>query len=618
MNTTNINTTNTTAPQLISTAKVETVKGIINEASTLLHSMNRPDSAAVLKSEVESMKDRPYRIAVIGEFKTGKSTFINAAFLGQELLFSDIMEATCVPTELAWGEKPLMKIFPYLEKNQQTIAGSDSITIRDGEETPVEVTSPTAKDIRMETSADSAPDREFKARRISKVRVELPNALLKGITVLDSPGINSTSGAVVDAALRIVPSCDTVIFVTKGGQLSQSEEEFLRSGVLEQGIARAIIVINHFDNMMPLNDEGRKEHMHALRAKLRQFGKDHLQVTMVDSKAWLESIKSGDPIPKDAAEFTQILGDFIGKDLAKARLEKAMEVTKREIRSALLELTAVSTLQKKSDLERVQIAANLTSKTEEASNRLDNLRQDFESEFFGHLNQFRSSLKTGITSTINQFKGLLRAATDLSSLTDQLATMQSTMRPQIEAKYIDATRTLKRDLQVSNDRFTREVRTALLNLDTDMIPDIGKDVSLPPIPAPLVVILDYILVVIASPLPFVADIVLRLLADRFPEIRKIMPTGLAKTLAQGWIEKQLDQQFAETSDEIDRRIDSIKAEATAAVGKSLQSLLDAEVAPLKKALRSADEKKAPWNTEEITRYETELKALYNRSNEHCH
>lgn len=613
----NMNATKHFAPQVISATKLEAVKETIGQAKSIFTSMNHPNSVAVLDAEIESMNHRPYRIAVIGEFKTGKSTFINAAFLGQDLLFSDTMEATCVPTEIAWGEKPLMKIFPYLEKLEHSTDSRDAITIRDGEEQPLEVPSPNAKDIRMETSADTSSEREFKARRISKVRVELPNSLLKGITVLDSPGINSTSGAVVDAALRIVPSCDTVIFVTKGGQLSQSEEEFLRSGVLEQGIARAIIVINHFDNMMPLNEEGRKEHISALRAKLRQLGKDHLHVTMVDSKAWLDSIRSGDPIPKDVAEFSKILGDFINKDLAKARLEKTMEVAKREIRSALVELTAVGTLQKKSEQERAQIAANLTSKTEEASNRLDDLRQDFESEFFGHLNQFRSSLKTGITSTINQFKGQLRAASDLSTLTDQLASMQATMRPQIEAKYIDATRTLKRDLQISNDRFSREVRTALLNLDSDMVPNIGKDVSLPPIPAPLVVILDYILVVVASPLPLVADIVLRLLADRFPEIRKIMPTGLAKTLAQGWIEKQLDQQFAETSDEIDRRIDSIKSEATAAVGKSLQYLLDAEVAPLKKALRAAEEKQLPWTAEQVTRYETELKAIYIRSNELC-
>ena len=614
----NMNTTNHSAPKAISAANVETVTEVITQAKSILSSMNHPKSVELLNAEVEAMKTRPYRIAVIGEFKTGKSTFINAAFLGQELLFSDIMEATCVPTELSWGEKPLMKIFPYLEKNQQTIDGNVSITLRDGEETPVEVDSPTAKDIRMETSADTPEDREFKARRISRVRVELPNANLQGITVLDSPGINSTTGAVVDAALRIVPSCDTVIFVTRGGQLSQSEEEFLSSGVLEKGIARAIVVINHFSDRMDLSDEGRKDHMDALRAKLRQFGKDHLEVTMVDSKAWLDAIKSGDPIPKDAVEFSEILSHFINNDLAKARLEKAMEVTKREVRSALVELAAVGTLQKKSEQERAKIAANLMSKTQEATTRLDDLRQDFESEFFGHLNQFRSTLKTGIISTINQFKGQLRTATDLSSLTDQLASMQAAIRPQIEAKYIDATRTLKRDIQVSNDRFSREVRTALLNLDSDMIPDIGKDVSLPPIPAPLVVILDYILVVIASPLPFVADIVLRLLADRFPEIRKIMPTGIAKTLAQGWIEKQIDKQFEETSHEIDRRIDSIKNEALASVGKSLHFLLDAEVAPLKKALRAVDEKMLPWTVEQIGQYEIELKAIYDRANGFCH
>jgi hypothetical protein len=618
MNTTNINTTNTTAPQLVPTAQVEAVTGIMTKAKDVLTSMNRPESVAVINAESNSIKTRPYRIAVIGEFKTGKSTFINAAFLGQELLFSDMMEATCVPTELAWGEKPMMKIFPYLEKIQESIHGSESITIRDGEESPVEVSSPSSKDIRMETSADSPADREFKARRISRVRVELPNACLQGITVLDSPGINSTSGAVVDAALRIVPSCDSVIFITKGGQLSQSEEEFLRSGVLEHGIARAIVVINHFDNMMPLGDEGRKEHMDALRAKLRHLGKGHLQVAMVDSKGWLNSIKAGEPIPRDAADFSRLLSDFISKDLGKARLEKSVELTKREIRAALVELAAMSAIHQKTNEERARISSNLANKTAEASAKLDELREDFESEFFGHLRQFANTIKTGISTTINQFKGQLRATDDFASLGDQLASMQATMRPQVEAKYIDATRVLKRDLQISNDRFSREVRNAISSIDSTMVPDIGKNVSLPPIPAPLVVVLDYILVIIASPFPMVADIIFRLLADRFPQIRKIMPTGIAKSMAQGWIEKQLDKQVKDSTDEIDRRIESIKADATVAVSKSLQTLLDAEVAPLKKALRACEEKRLPWSAEQIENYTTELKSIYARSTEICH
>jgi hypothetical protein len=112
----------------------------------------------------------------------------------------------------------------------------------------------------------------------------------------------------------------------------------------------------------------------------------------------------------------------------------------------------------------------------------------------------------------------------------------------------------------------------------------------------------------------VADIILRMLADRFPEVRKIMPAGLAKSMAQGWIEKQLDKQIAATLDEIEHRINSVKNEALTAVGNSIQSLLDAETAPLKKALRNAEENKLPWSPAEVAAFKNQLKALYEWSN----
>ena len=613
MNTIEMNSSETAIPQSIPAAKAEATSGLVREAQGLLKSMGRVDSSAVLENEATSLKDSPYRIAVIGEFKTGKSTFINAAFLGEELLFSDTMEATCVPTELAWGEQPMMKIFPYQEESYPTVEGSSSIRLRAGEQAAVEVPSPTPKDIRMETSADTADDREFKARKISKVRVESPRPSLRGITVLDSPGINSTSGAVVDAALRIVPSCDSVIFVTRGGQLSESEEAFLRSGVLDQGISRAIVVINHFDSMTPLSAEGRKEHLEALQAKLRALGKGHLQVTMVDAKGWLDAIVKGEPVPGDAADFSKELGEFLVKDLAKARLEKTMDVTKREIRSALVELAAVTAMREKTEAERAQIAETLATKSEEANTRLEYVRQDFEAEFIGHLNQFRNTLKSGITTTVNKFKAPLRKAPDFASMGEELASMQSAITPEIESCYINATRTLKRDLQSTEERFSREIRNAIAHLDSEMLPELGTGISLPPIPGPVIAVLDYLLVVIASPLPMVADIILRMLADRFPEVRKIMPSGLVKSMALNWIEKQLDQQTAATLDEIERRVESIRVDATNAVSKSIESLVEGEIAPLKKALRSLEDGKSLWSPKEVSDFNRQLRALYEQA-----
>ena len=46
----------------------------------------------------------PLKVLVAGEFKTGKSTFINA-ILGRELLKSDVVPATAVVTYLCYGSE---------------------------------------------------------------------------------------------------------------------------------------------------------------------------------------------------------------------------------------------------------------------------------------------------------------------------------------------------------------------------------------------------------------------------------------------------------------------------------------------------------------------------------
>ncbi|QNU23465.1 dynamin family protein [Geobacillus zalihae] len=51
----------------------------------------------------ESLK-YPCIVMVAGEFKTGKSTFINA-LLGEEVLTSDVIPATAVVTKLTYGKK---------------------------------------------------------------------------------------------------------------------------------------------------------------------------------------------------------------------------------------------------------------------------------------------------------------------------------------------------------------------------------------------------------------------------------------------------------------------------------------------------------------------------------
>ena len=74
------------------------------------------DSKPVFQEESSKLSrliedvEEPVNVMVIGEFKAGKSTFINA-FLGEEILFSDVIPATAVITKIKYG--PTKKLTGY-------------------------------------------------------------------------------------------------------------------------------------------------------------------------------------------------------------------------------------------------------------------------------------------------------------------------------------------------------------------------------------------------------------------------------------------------------------------------------------------------------------------------
>ena len=62
-----------------------------------------------LASLCERLQMSRLQIAVLGQFKRGKSTFINAP-LGTSLLPSAVVPATSIPTFIAWGPALLIRV----------------------------------------------------------------------------------------------------------------------------------------------------------------------------------------------------------------------------------------------------------------------------------------------------------------------------------------------------------------------------------------------------------------------------------------------------------------------------------------------------------------------------
>ena len=156
-----------------------------------------------LKKELDSLKSETYKIAVVGEYKTGKSTLINRIFLKDDILFTDIMEATAVPTEISYGTEKVLEVIPF--ENEK-----DRIIIKD----------PCSEDIKLHTSAQTPEGRARISQNTSRVKLSWPANNLDGLILFDTPGINSINSAVIATTYRILPETDLVLFVTGDKQQS--------------------------------------------------------------------------------------------------------------------------------------------------------------------------------------------------------------------------------------------------------------------------------------------------------------------------------------------------------------------------------------------------------------
>ncbi|MFW6374255.1 MAG: dynamin family protein, partial [Thermodesulfobacteriota bacterium] len=85
----------------------------LQQAVDLIRKVGYDTIAERLAREKQALSAESYRIAVVGEFKTGKSTLINRVFLKEDLLFTDIMEATAVVTEIQYGSEKRLEVIPY-------------------------------------------------------------------------------------------------------------------------------------------------------------------------------------------------------------------------------------------------------------------------------------------------------------------------------------------------------------------------------------------------------------------------------------------------------------------------------------------------------------------------
>ncbi len=205
--------------------------GQLNRASNVVASSLGSESPLVTR--LLALRDRfqheRLQIAVVGQFKRGKSTFINA-LLGASVLPTSAVPLTSVPTFITWREEPLVVVRFTNQSEPEQFAVIEADEIR-------------------QTLARFVTEEANPKNRLGVERVDLfyPAGILNGGTVLiDTPGIGSTFAHNTEAALQVIPECDVALFVISADPpITEVELDYLRR--LKSKIGRIFFVLSKLD-----------------------------------------------------------------------------------------------------------------------------------------------------------------------------------------------------------------------------------------------------------------------------------------------------------------------------------------------------------------------------------
>jgi GTPase SAR1 family protein len=170
---------------------------------------------------VQLAEDR-FNLAVVGQFKRGKSTLMNAV-LGRDLLPTGLLPLTSAITTLCYGSTErvvLLRKGWTLEQEVPLAELADYITERGN------------------------PGNE---KGLLEARVELPLPFLRrGLHFIDTPGIGSARQENTATTYAFLPQMAAVIFVTSvEAPLSEAEERFLLD--IRGQVRQLFVVVNKMD-----------------------------------------------------------------------------------------------------------------------------------------------------------------------------------------------------------------------------------------------------------------------------------------------------------------------------------------------------------------------------------
>lgn len=188
-------------------------------------SLGMKNASESIDEMMKKSAEDSFDVAIVGEFRRGKSTLINA-LLGKAILPSDVLPTTATLNRVTYGITPFVKI---------------------------EYKNGTTEDIDINQLSDYVTkltdESEQRAQTIRQATVYYPvNYCKNNVDIIDTPGLNDDEN-MTEVTLSVLPQTDAALFVIMAqSPFSEYERDFLENKMLVSDIGRIIFVVTRIDS----------------------------------------------------------------------------------------------------------------------------------------------------------------------------------------------------------------------------------------------------------------------------------------------------------------------------------------------------------------------------------
>lgn len=329
------------------------------------------------------LKEDKQMVTVLGEFKRGKSTLLNA-LIGNSLLPSDVTPTTAT-----------INIIKHAE------ATNMDIIMQDGEVINSSLSRETLRKFTFEEGKD--------LQQIHHIEMDFPLLhLAENVILIDTPGVGDLNEHRLDVTYSYIPRSNIILFVFDATTpIRKTELDYLKDTVLKLKFGEVIFIANFIDRLDEEEWEETKDYMNSRLQKI--MGDEPYTLFPLSSR---EALMNGEDT--DFNTFTRYLLERLSDgQAAKAKMEFFIERVNSIFALVEEEIQAIEVLRKatKKELEHahdqlVQFKVQTTDHHQTLGDYIDNRKEEIIALTFKSIEHLESDIKESIRETIFQFEGV--------------------------------------------------------------------------------------------------------------------------------------------------------------------------------------------------------------------